>query len=255
MRMFGRLFLACLLIVVATTVPLVAFGALWPIECRRVALVIGNGEYETMPKLPASGREAMEMGDALARLGFEVTYIQDADREVLLRGLVNFRHEADDTYVAVVYFSGHAGRLEGGRENYLIPVKAKREHEELPRSQGVPLDLVLWAVEPAFSLSLVIMEAPHSWSPGISTKNTLVAYAGNLGGGVLGPAGDLELSPYTLTLLRHLRMPDSDQSDLVTMFRRVSIDVAELTESRTEKQIPTLYGLLPDEGINLGCNL
>ena len=231
-----------------------AFGDLGRV-CNGVALVIGNGEYE-LPSWELSGsrHDAEQMGDALDDLGFEVRTILDADQATLLRGLMDFRHVAASADVAVIFYSGHSSPLSSGRGDYLIPVDMDGTAH---RSQGVPLDLVLWAVQPARELRLVIMDADHSEPPGISSEMLFVAYGGRPGERTRdGPTkrdGDDEhfmpTSPYTSALLHHLRLPHAGSTNLGIMFRSVSLRTRELNDGygRTVAQTPVVYGSFPYE--------
>ena len=40
---------------------------------RRLALVIGNDHYQNIPALKLAGNDARAVGDALAKIGFDVT--------------------------------------------------------------------------------------------------------------------------------------------------------------------------------------
>src|SRR5438045_4073630 len=84
---------------------------------RRVALVIGNGAYQNVPKLPNPPRDAGLIGDALKQAGFEVTLASDLDHEGLVKALRSFGKAADGADWAVVYYAGHG--MEMGGSNYL----------------------------------------------------------------------------------------------------------------------------------------
>ena len=261
MRMLGRLALAGSLVVALATPSLSAFGDI-ALPCKRIALVIGNSKYEKTSWMIRTARnDAVEVGDALDDLGFRVRKILDADHATLLRGLTDFWHKAAAADIAVIFFSGHASTLKRGRGEYLIPVDSRPTDGGLDRNQGVPLDLVLWAVQPASNLRLVIMDAHHSEPPKISSEMLFVAYAGRPGempnDGPTPVDDDKEVaptSPYTWALLRHLRSPDAGGLDLGVMFRTVSIEVAKLTAFPStvfEKQIPVVYGSFPHEQVVL----
>ena len=166
-----------------------------------------------------------------------------------------------------LYHAAGLSTLRGGRGEYLIPVDSRPTDGGSDRNQGVPLDLVLWAVQPASNLRLVIMDAHHSESPEISSEMLFVAYAGRPGE---MPNDQRQLTTIrrslrsvhildTWALLRHLRSPDAGGLDLGVMFRTVSIEVAKLTAFPStvfEKQIPVVYGSFPHEEVVLspiGC--
>ena len=47
---------------------------------KRVALVIGNGAYKNVPKLPNPANDASDVATALARSGFEVIFETNLDQ-------------------------------------------------------------------------------------------------------------------------------------------------------------------------------
>jgi uncharacterized caspase-like protein len=62
--------------------------------------------------------------------------------------------EAD---IAVIYYAGHGIELDGN--NYLIPTDAALETDADVLDETLPLDRVLFAVEPAKRLRLIILDA------------------------------------------------------------------------------------------------
>ena len=74
---------------------------------QRVALVIGNAGYAHAPQLANPLNDAADMGEALARLGFQVTKLENADYGALRQGLLAFTRAASTAEVAVVFYAGH----------------------------------------------------------------------------------------------------------------------------------------------------
>jgi hypothetical protein len=74
---------------------------------RRVALVIGNGAYRSVPALPNPPNDAGDVTAALKRLGFEVTLITNASFDEIRRGLIALGRDAAGADMATVYFGGH----------------------------------------------------------------------------------------------------------------------------------------------------
>jgi uncharacterized caspase-like protein len=92
---------------------------------KRIALVIGNGAYQT-EALPTSANDAGLIAQTLQAAGFDVVGARDLDQDTLRRTFRDFLDKASasgpDT-VAFVYLSGYGVQLEG--ENYFVPVDAK----------------------------------------------------------------------------------------------------------------------------------
>lgn len=92
---------------------------------RRIALVIGNANYQT-GSLPTPANDAGLVAQTLQAAGFDVTGARDLDQESLRRTFRDFLDKASsagpDT-VAYVYLSGYGVQLEG--ENYFVPIDAR----------------------------------------------------------------------------------------------------------------------------------
>ena len=95
-----------------------------PKQGRRVALVIGNSSYKTVPALPNPEKDAEAIAASLRNVGFDaVTLATDLTREKLVDALRLFANAVEEADWAMVYYAGHG--MEVGGVNYLIPVDAK----------------------------------------------------------------------------------------------------------------------------------
>src|ERR1044072_3356220 len=93
---------------------------------QRVALVIGNSNYQTAPKLAHPGNDAQSMSQLLNSAGFEVTQATDLTRKDMVRVVQDFTAKVAERGPgadAMIYYAGHGVQIEG--ENYLLPVDAK----------------------------------------------------------------------------------------------------------------------------------
>ena len=135
----------------------------------RIALVIGNGDYEGMGKLANPTNDAEDMGETLSILGFDVEVVTDAGLEKMEEAVLRFRDklaEAPES-VGVFFYAGHG--VQSGGENYLIPVDARINSESLLRARAVPLQFVLDSLKEAHNkVNIVILDAcrdnPFSWA-------------------------------------------------------------------------------------------
>ena len=124
---------------------------------QRVALVIGNANYDHVPVLANPLNDASAVGDALGRLGFEVTRLENADESTLRRNLGQFRRAANAAEMAVVFYAGHG--MEVNNFNFLVPTDARLLSNADVEFEAVPLELVEKAVKGASHLSLIILDA------------------------------------------------------------------------------------------------
>jgi tetratricopeptide (TPR) repeat protein len=127
-------------------------------EGRRVALVIGNSAYRSVPVLANPQHDAEAVAAVLRAIGFEtVTLVDDASRETLVEALHRFADLAEKADWAVVYYAGHG--IQMGGLNYLIPIDAKLAVDRDVQFEAVPLEQVLAAVEQAKKLRIVVLDA------------------------------------------------------------------------------------------------
>jgi uncharacterized caspase-like protein len=229
---------------------------------KRVALVIGNGAYQNVPRLPNPVNDGNTIAATLKDAGFDVVDNRhDLSAADTRRALRDFADRARDADIAVVYYAGHGIEVDGG--NYLIPVDAKLERDTDVYDEALSLDRVLLAVEPAKKLRLVILDAcrdnPFSKNmkrtvasraigQGLAkvepnSPNLLIAYSAKAGS--TAADGDGKNSPFTTALSRHLTTPGLD---VRRAFGYVRDDVLKTTNNRQE---PFVYGSLGGEDVPL----
>lgn len=231
------------------------FVAQVALATERVALVIGNSDYENVPRLENPVNDADDIAAALESAGFDVERQVDLGYEETRHALANFGARAAKAEVALIYFAGHG--IEISRQNYLLPVDARLADPLDVSFQAMPLDLLQRAAEPAKRMSLVIIDAcrnnpfvdrletgTRSLSRGLSTvtprgKNRLVAFAAKEG--TIAEDGDGRNSPYAAALKLALAEPGLEIGKL---FRKVRDDVMARTGGRQE---PSYYGSLTSE--------
>ena len=89
----------------------------------RIALIVGNGVYSSVPQLDNPVPDARLMAQVLEDKGFAVTILTDADQVTLNRGIAQFGRdlrEAGEEATGLFYYAGHAVQSFG--DNYLLPV-------------------------------------------------------------------------------------------------------------------------------------
>jgi len=92
---------------------------------RRIALVVGNANYQT-GALPTPANDAGLVAQTLQAAGFDVTGARDLDQDSLRHAFRDFIDKASASgpdAVAFIYLSGYGLQLEG--ENYFVPIDAR----------------------------------------------------------------------------------------------------------------------------------
>ncbi len=125
---------------------LLALAIVWLGHCsasaqQRVALVIGNGNYESAATLRNPVNDARAVATILRAVGFEVVESLDEPRGRFAATLRKFLLLAENSEVAFVHYGGHG--VQTGGKNYLIPVDAELRTVVDVQLQGIDADFVL----------------------------------------------------------------------------------------------------------------
>ncbi len=208
---------------------------------HRVALVVGNSAYQYVGPLANPRNDAQDMRAALQRLGFEVVYLQDGNRQQMIQAINQFGSSLKAFTSALVFYAGHGMQVKG--ENFLIPVDANPKTESEVEIESVNLNRILVKLEKT-NINIVVLDAcrndpfKRSWrSTGASglasvdaPKGTLIAYATSPGN--VAEDGQGRNSPYTAALTQMMAQPNLKIEDV---FKRVRAQVASSTRNR---QVP-----------------
>ena len=262
---FVTIALGCGLVLAAffTTVADAATPPSGPKPERRVALVIGNSNYQSVTPLPNPVKDAGAIAELFTRAGFEVVKARNNVGNLeFKRALREFVEAASDSDVAVVYYAGHGIQI--GDMNYMIPVDAKLAKEFDAKDEAVSLERIIEALEPARKLRLLILDACRD-NPFLgkmqrrvamratqvgglgnmepTTTDTLIAYAAKAGS--TAEDGDGANSPFAAALIKHITEPGLD---IRLAFGRVRDEVRKATGGRQE---PFMSGSLGGTNISL----
>jgi hypothetical protein len=128
---------------------------------KRVALVIGNSAYQSVPKLPNPDADAKLMSDTLLSLGFFVvggSAQVDLDKTRFDAALQEFKTQLVGADVALFYYAGHGVETHG--LNYLVPVDAHPQDEADVFSEMVSTSDILDQLEKSGTrINLVLLDA------------------------------------------------------------------------------------------------
>ncbi len=221
----------------------------------RVALLIGNQNYQNVSSLANPHSDIALMASALKEAGFDsVETVEDVNLRGLQLALRNFEDQADGADVALVYYSGHGMEMNG--RNYMIPVDAVLKSDRDVEDETMELSRLQRSLEGARRLKLVILDAcrdnpfsatmtrtigTRSLGKGLAkvepeAPNMLVAFASRAGTVALD--GEGVNSPFALALAKYLVEPGLD---IRIALGKVRDAVIELTNRQQE---PFVYGSL-----------
>jgi hypothetical protein len=231
---------------------------------KRVALIVGNSTYQTVPQLPNPARDANAVAKMFRDAGFDSVDVQlNVGNLEFKRSIRKFEAAADQADIAVVYYAGHGLEIAG--TNYLIPVDARLASDRDADDEAILLERLVSSADGARRLRLLILDACrdnpflHTMrrerkvaSRGVvaglgkvepTSTDTLIAYAAKAGS--TADDGDGQHSPFTTSLLKNLTVPGLD---VRLAFGRVRDEVLKSTGNRQE---PFVYGSLGGGNISL----
>ena len=215
---------------------------------KRVALVIGNGSYQTAIRLDNAVFDAKAVAELFRKLGFQVVDGYDLDINAMRSKVSEFSSALADLNSAVIYYAGHGISVD--EENYLIPTDIVLKSPTDLDLNAISVSLLLKQMKRDDRVNIVILDAcrdnPFAASlaraktralvvergltriDGDLARGTLIAFASDPKSTALdGQTG--AHSPFTQAFLSHLFDPGVT---IDTVMTRVRNDVWETTGHR-----------------------
>ena len=211
-------------------------------EEQRIALVIGNNNYQNLSVLKNPINDARSIKEALQRRGFEVIYKENATRRDMKKLISTFSHKLSYGGVGLYYFAGHGINVEG--QNYLVAVDSSMESKEDVEYESYALNRITRKMQSAHNrLNIVILDAcrndPFSrggtggLAPIGNAKGMFVAYATQAGN--VANDGAKGHGVFTKRLIEHMR---EEGATIEKVFKKVRASVQLDTQG---KQSPGVY--------------
>ena len=230
-------------------------------HARRVALVIGNSNYQHSSKLDNTVSDAEAMSSVLASspLNFEVIKAFDTNRRDLIKNLREFSKMAEEAEIAIFFYSGHGIQVNG--RNFIVPIDADLKDVdpnfdlidnvvEMTRvlQSGANARTALFFLDACRDNPFIGQIFGNSKSVGkpkgftfedpavreLSTpdaRQTFIGFA--TAANNTATTGTGRLSPYTSALVKHLPTADTEFSEV---YANVTLAVKDATAN---KQVPT----------------
>lgn len=218
---------------------------------KRVAFVVGNSAYKTVPMLPNPTIDAKAMAVALRNVGFEVVEGSNLTRDTMTAKLIEFGQKSQGADTAVLYYAGHGIAVNG--TNYLLPIDADLKSEmDVKLGAAINVDTMLEQTMGDAKVKLVFLDACRdnpfankiraaaktrsvNVASGLaemkSAEGTLIAFATGPGQTALdGQSGTN--SPFTRALLAHITQPGAEIQQAMTKVR------AQVHEETNKEQLP-----------------
>jgi hypothetical protein len=209
----------------------------------RLALVLGNSNYQAAPALGNPSNDAADLAQALRGIGFEVIEQRDATRDTMAKSVRDFSGRLHGADIALFFYAGHGLQMNG--ENYLLPVDAHIESEADVRFNTINLTDIQQEMEQSGNgrANIIILDAcrnnPFADKLGhgraITTRGlgridaagegSLIVYSTQPNNVALDGAG--RNSPFTAALVRHVTTPGLEVRQMLS---RVRGDVLDTTD-------------------------
>ena len=229
-------------------IPLILFFFLFSPETacssqrQRIALVIGNGNYQFNP-LVNPVNDANDMAAVLKKCNFKVIKTINATRQQMRQSIRRFGEAiVEGDAVGLFYYSGHAIQVDG--ENYLVPIGAGVYGEDEVEDECLKVSSVLRKMETARNrLNIIVLDACRdnpfrgsfrSSTRGLAKMDAPIGsiFAFSTAPGSVAADGVGKNGLYTSVLLKHMLTPNLEIGQL---FRRVRIEVIAASD---DKQVP-----------------
>jgi hypothetical protein len=208
---------------------------------QRIALVIGNSNYQNVARLPNPANDAKAIAELLNTAGFEVISATDLNHNQMIEVMQDFSAKIAGrgaNTVAMVYYAGHGVQLAG--ENYLVPVDARISSEPDLIDGSVRLVDVMATLEAIPSrMRIVILDAcRNNPFPSLNEAGRGLAIVDAPNGSIVGYStapgtealdGVGNHSPYTDAFLR---LAHEKNVPIEQLFKRVRLEVNDLTDGR-----------------------
>jgi uncharacterized caspase-like protein len=221
-------------------------GSALAAEPRKIALVVGNARYASLP-LNNPENDARVVASALRQLGFTVTEHVNLSVKDFRRVLREYaRRLQNDDGIGVFYYAGHGVQIDG--RNYLLPVDINLRDEEEVKDEAVDVDeLFISRLENARAqVRIVILDACRD-NPFTTRKTRNIRAVGGLAemaarGALIAyssaPGATAEDGPpgtnsvYTRHLVKEML---AEGVEVEQMFKSVRVKVLQDTKGR---QVP-----------------
>lgn len=143
---------------IGTTIFCVAaiLASSWGQAASKVALVIGNSEYNTVSdRLKNPVNDAKAIAQTLKASGYQTTLVLNASLDRMLDGLNQVKSQVDVGGTIVFYYAGHGVQFEG--QNFLVPVNARLADRDRAMREAVLLQEVVRKLDESGAAAKVLI--------------------------------------------------------------------------------------------------
>ena len=226
-----------------------------PVHAKRLALVMGNDNYQNVAKLQKAGNDAVAMATELRAAGFDVILHKDLNYRGMVRAMESLYNSITGGDEVVVFFAGHGVQIRNG--SYLLPTDIEANSEsEVEKTAYALNDMMDHLGEARAAFSLVLIDAcrdnplktrgrnvggTRGLNPPDPPKGQMIVYSASRGQQALDRLNDSDTHPnsvFTREFISRMRTPGLRVEELV---RDIQDAVERLARSVSHEQRPAMY--------------
>lgn len=212
---------------------------------KRIAMVVGNNNYDHLPWLRNPQSDAFAVSEALSEIGFDVIELYETNDVLLKTAFNRFISMAKDYNIALFYYAGHG--VQHDNHNYLIPTNVEASTEKL-RLMLNATDVMKSMDTCGAKVRLIYLDACRNDLTGTrgavltdfasmeGEKGTFIMLS--TGKGQTATDGDGMNSPFAAAFVKHIKAKDTDFTEAMTNIQRATY------KATGEKQAPTINSRL-----------
>jgi len=226
---------------------------------KRVALVVGNADYQYLSRLRNPVNDAQALARTLKERHFDVVLATNQNKSELDQIVRQFSEMARGADLALYFYSGHGMQVDG--RNWMLPVDArdirvKADMSIQANSMNIVFDQMMTRAQTSVILldacrdnslvdQIALSESKSSGTKNVSRGEKGLARVESFSGdayiafatapGKVAYDGRGQYSPFTEALLRHL---DEPVIELESLMRNVRKDVKSATDHEASPQVP-----------------
>jgi hypothetical protein len=228
-------------------------------QSRRLALVVGNDAYENLPPLRKAVNDARAVGEALTKLGFDVTVLENASRRAINAKLVEFTGKVTPGDTALFFYAGHGVTM--GGTNYLMAADTpamSEGQEALIAAEGIPADGIVQQIQGrGAKVAMLVLDAcrdnPFANAGGRGVGGTrgltlmtvpegvFVLYSAGIGETALDRLNEEDADPNSVFTRTFVKLLGERGLTVHDIAKRTQHDVYQLAKSVSHTQMPAYY--------------
>jgi tetratricopeptide (TPR) repeat protein len=234
---------------------------------RRVAMVVGNGQYPYIGNLKNAENDSVQIAAALKANGYEIigpdgtnAPFNNLTKPQFEAALDEFQKQAETAEVALIWYAGHGSSFQVGdqqKDNFLLPIDFRSNDAKDILVKGISVERMKRAVIPSSRMRLIIIDACRDNNVEVPTrglKRGLLAEARNnemiimfsTKAGEQAEDGDGDLSPFAQGFLDELK--ENPKAAITTFLVGVTGRVKTATKLQ---QVPEVFSNVSDPKLTL----